>query len=1608
MDVEFRGKISRHSRWKHDNFNLKNWLETRNRRSILSLKLKEDLKTLKLSQAAVHCGLLQLFSSPKVHIRRLSNIELCVSDTENSERSSVCSKIGKSKEMPNSNDDEIPELSAEKVGSDTCNGRFSKGKHIKVNLNSSQNRNVKKMEIRSHTVDTELRKADSSVSEDIGAPISVIISTGTEITCTSTTDTMLEKIATFNSTNNTQLESINNSDIAKNEKKRKLTDTKTILRVEKKLKKASISKDTSWQQVSEVANRPCGDIHKRHIRDKGKIRDNSRSHSTKRKNYHIDSDHLCGKKLQDGKRERKKDLQDVRSRKGEKTKEKLKQIFGDDYSTDDDHIEKNLSIRKWQEELMRRNKLLVRRNDPNKESSVSNVKVEGSCRNQKDFTVTNTSQADRISLKIAKTTISKSYQTEKVSSCVNDTSINNENELVITKNSGTDLESREKSKDKSLRTELPKKMKRPRTHDSKIKVVNADKRKVESKLSHDHHHHRHRHHHQTYKECNKNRSQDVSYKSLEIRQVSMDKYTEMIRKHPVAETTDINDMSRICSVEDETSDKTPPSATESIERLTDLNEVDVTSSEKSNDHLNELAAPILPDSSTSPLYPSLTHNLESPHSNFKYIESLKLPTFDSISTLREPQDNIAKNNSELSHDVNVLLEVDDNYVSSVFESQESSTTVPNNEKEVSDSTKTNETAPDSSVMIECSVENMSESHSDPKGNAEDVRKESGFPQDIGNCSVLSNSEKEVLFDIPKCEPVDTGVTGLLKDAKETLAKDTVNFTAAEVSPNNDENLDKSSGTESNANDVLNANVNSITNLSVDHSINSNLWTTKSLEEHVPKIRVKDARELGGVRWCPTPVYDPNLVPIDLRKSTNIQPASGLRTLVVNTQNSTNSTPTVPTIQFTFHPAANINPMSVRQSSMSNQVQSNQQQQVSPTYVFLQVEDVQQFIPYQNFLVKQPSVQQNINQISASQTNPASVIRQIIDNTHLVSQQNSRVHGLTQSCVQQQQQLHPQLQFQQRQQQPQLQLQKKQQLEQQQQLLQLQQLQQQQQLEQQSQLQQKQQNLQKQQHLQQQQQHQQLKEQQQQQQLLFQQKQQLDLQQRQLRQQQQLQQQQQQLLQEAVKFTFDKIFLSLVRIRQLLERKKITIQFSTRLRQEECQQVHREFNMNFEILIVELTNLRNYLKMTSIDHVIANVVNAMNDRLAHGMLPFTVKEIEDIINRNFETTNYPDSCNNKPPSQDQSVVAQEQIMDCVSYNKFISDNQIIPFGQLSVFTEIQKIIFNNQVLQYRILALRLQKQLQNLKKAEEADKLKEIQRELITVYQDGEDSEELKASGVKDINQNQNTQIREYPTLQEDQLMLRELLQVQKTKMGADPQESPIDIVETGSVEDSPFLDKKFHSEVSKTMDTFDDEIEILSMTKDIDSCNMNRGSPDLEIIFDQKQQSSVDVNGKNIQSTSKRGKIVTAETDVIQEYETSKVDNLNIEHTNEPTSTKDEELKDKRNDKTVLPNIIDVRSITPIAYESLRSSITSPSPLDFPSLEEMRVTKATDADEDENEGADTDLDDMENKVCLHCAKLSAVVCGRCYDAQYCSVECAQNHWRKCHHETCKPVENEGA
>ncbi|XP_012275080.1 uncharacterized protein LOC105696866 isoform X2 [Orussus abietinus] len=50
-----------------------------------------------------------------------------------------------------------------------------------------------------------------------------------------------------------------------------------------------------------------------------------------------------------------------------------------------------------------------------------------------------------------------------------------------------------------------------------------------------------------------------------------------------------------------------------------------------------------------------------------------------------------------------------------------------------------------------------------------------------------------------------------------------------------------------------------------------------------------------------------------------------------------------------------------------------------------------------------------------------------------------------------------------------------------------------------------------------------------------------------------------------------------------------------------------------------------------------------------------------------------------------------------------------------------------------------------------------------------------------------------------------------------------------------------------------------------------------------------------------------------------------------------------------------------------------------------------------------DADDENQKLCLYCNERGKVVCGVCYKAPYCSVECQIQHWNKEHHYICVPA-----
>ena len=46
------------------------------------------------------------------------------------------------------------------------------------------------------------------------------------------------------------------------------------------------------------------------------------------------------------------------------------------------------------------------------------------------------------------------------------------------------------------------------------------------------------------------------------------------------------------------------------------------------------------------------------------------------------------------------------------------------------------------------------------------------------------------------------------------------------------------------------------------------------------------------------------------------------------------------------------------------------------------------------------------------------------------------------------------------------------------------------------------------------------------------------------------------------------------------------------------------------------------------------------------------------------------------------------------------------------------------------------------------------------------------------------------------------------------------------------------------------------------------------------------------------------------------------------------------------------------------------------------------------------VEETNYRVCENCKKSSKVLCSRCKEASYCSVECQVTHWTKEHHKSC--------
>ncbi|XP_035737361.1 putative histone-lysine N-methyltransferase 1 isoform X3 [Vespa mandarinia] len=93
------------------------------------------------------------------------------------------------------------------------------------------------------------------------------------------------------------------------------------------------------------------------------------------------------------------------------------------------------------------------------------------------------------------------------------------------------------------------------------------------------------------------------------------------------------------------------------------------------------------------------------------------------------------------------------------------------------------------------------------------------------------------------------------------------------------------------------------------------------------------------------------------------------------------------------------------------------------------------------------------------------------------------------------------------------------------------------------------------------------------------------------------------------------------------------------------------------------------------------------------------------------------------------------------------------------------------------------------------------------------------------------------------------------------------------------------------------------------------------------------------------------------------------------------------------PHIIDVRSISPTSFNTIKEVLPFP-------INDLQLSNIND-DTKEN-GIEIKIQIPEDVICLNCSKISTVVCEICLEAHYCSKECAASHWIEKHHKYCKP------
>ncbi|XP_039302595.1 uncharacterized protein LOC105207916 isoform X2 [Solenopsis invicta] len=190
-------------------------------------------------------------------------------------------------------------------------------------------------------------------------------------------------------------------------------------------------------------------------------------------------------------------------------------------------------------------------------------------------------------------------------------------------------------------------------------------------------------------------------------------------------------------------------------------------------------------------------------------------------------------------------------------------------------------------------------------------------------------------------------------------------------------------------------------------------------------------------------------------------------------------------------------------------------------------------------------------------------------------------------------------------------------------------------------------------------------------------------------------------------------------------------------------------------------------------------------------------------------------------------------------------------------------------------------------------------------------------------------------------------------------------------------EEKMIIDTHNDINLINEHVEEGKMIKDIHN-DINTINEQLQYISKQTYQSSscnfvqeddpVDVNEK---------KEISTENDVL---------NVNIVECTSVENDNDSKVTE------IIPNIVNIRSISPSLFEKLDTNIFFKNNLEILNKNDEKSMNIND---------DLEISDVNDIPCLRCKRKSMVRCQACLEATYCSKRCSALYWKAIHHKQCK-------